>query len=80
MDNLVTSVAKAFWPKEVTEHSRDQVMRCATRMGIGARLLLQMSENRKPKFKHFWNKDSILYDVSRFCSYPGTSNASLINR
>ncbi|KLO16286.1 hypothetical protein SCHPADRAFT_823483 [Schizopora paradoxa] len=56
----VHSVGKEFWPT-ITDFER-RVLRCSTRLGIGAHLLITQSQQKKPKFENIWKENTILFD------------------
>ncbi|KLO16293.1 hypothetical protein SCHPADRAFT_221994 [Schizopora paradoxa] len=60
IDEQLASVGKEFWPK-ITNFDR-RVLRCSTRMGIGAQRLLKQSQVSKPPFHNIWKENTIIFD------------------
>ncbi|GBE87120.1 hypothetical protein SCP_1003670 [Sparassis crispa] len=61
-EQQIASVAKVFWPKSTDAIRR--VLSCSSRLGIGARALLQRSQTGKPRFKDIWKESDLAYDCA----------------
>ncbi len=63
VEELILDVAKTFMPNDKNESKR--VLPCATRRGIGARVLLQNSEHKKPDLSVILEEESLSRDVRK---------------
>ena len=63
----LTAVSKAFWPKSIW--NADRIIPCSTVMGLSAIDLLNKSESEKPPFEYIWDKKYVGYHVS-LSPYP----------
>ncbi|KLO16273.1 hypothetical protein SCHPADRAFT_995240 [Schizopora paradoxa] len=63
VNDMAFDIAKTFAP--YNENCLDLVSTCATRRGISARLLLQVSEGMKPDFSDITRGDSLFHDCAK---------------
>jgi len=54
-------VAETFWPRDVM--NTNSIILCSSRMGLGARDLLDKSCINKPPFEEIWKEDAVGYHV-----------------
>ena len=62
IDEQLTTVSKAFWPKSMKNTAR--IIPCSSLMGLSAIDLLDKSLSEKPPFRVIWDKKSVGYHVS----------------